>query len=101
MLNDLQKYYYESWLKIDAFKQKLWKEIIVDNLQRGRNEGLYSTEFDKGIIAQMRLQQLASIHQSAMQFLTLHEALYQVTIHYLKGIATPKGLDLIEKLKIK
>jgi AcrR family transcriptional regulator len=98
MLMDLQKYYYQSWLRVDAFKQKMWQEIIEENLKRGRAEGLYSDEFDKGIIAGMRLQQLAFMHQTALYNLSLHETLMQVTIHYLKGIATSKGLTLIKKI---
>lgn len=98
MLLDLEKYYYDSWLRIDVFRQRTWRDIIADNLQRGRAEKLYNDEFDKGIIAVMRLQQLALMHQTAMQNLALHETLLQVTIHYLKGIATPKGLQRIKEI---
>lgn len=98
MLLDLEKYYYESWRHIDTFRQKVWRDIITDNLQRGRSEKLYNDEFDKGIIATMRLQQLAFMHQTAMQNLALHETLLQVTIHYLKGIATAQGLDRIKEI---
>lgn len=98
MLLDLEKYYYDSWLRIDTFRQKIWRDIITENLQRGRSEKLYNDEFDKGIIATMRLQQLAFMHQTAMQNLALHETLLQVTIHYLKGIATPKGLARIKEI---
>ncbi|MBL7713541.1 MAG: TetR/AcrR family transcriptional regulator [Chitinophagaceae bacterium] len=98
MLLDLEKYYYDSWLRIDTFRQKIWRDIITENLQRGRAEKLYNDEFDKGIIATMRLQQLAFMHQTAMQNLALHETLLQVSIHYLKGIATARGLDRIREM---
>jgi len=96
MLSDLQKYYYNSWIKVDAFKQEMWKGFILSNLKRGREEGLYSDEFDSSIIAQMRLQQLAFIHQIAQYNRSLHKTLVEITMHYLKGMASSKGLQLLK-----
>lgn len=99
MLEELQRYYHEVWLKTEVFKNELMKQFIRNNVLRGRYEELYHDAFDIAIIAKMRLWQMTIIYEHALQEDRLHEIIYQTTLHYLTGIATLQGLQLIKEIQ--
>ncbi len=96
MLVDLEKYHFEIWRKVDAFRQQVILDFIRVNLQRGVHEGFFSDEMDLDVIASMRLQQLIQLHNlSAANPSNMEYVLFEVTHHYLSGMATEKGREEI------
>ncbi|GEP95062.1 TetR/AcrR family transcriptional regulator [Chitinophaga cymbidii] len=100
LLFELEKYHPTAWKKITDFKQQFITQTIKDNLERGIREGLYRSNIRIHIIAHMRLMQLDSafnpLHFPATEF-DIHEVMYEVTEHYIHGIATPEGHRLAEQ----
>ncbi|RAJ01551.1 TetR family transcriptional regulator [Chitinophaga skermanii] len=97
---EIEKYFPSAWKMISDFKNHYLTNNITSNLKRGMQEGLYRGDLDIGIMTHMRLLQLDSAfnpqHFPAVAF-DLHDVLYQVTEHYIHGIATLKGHKLVNK----
>jgi AcrR family transcriptional regulator len=96
MFNDLEKYYHQIWRKLESYREETGLELISTNIQRGIREGLFTDKYDIGILSTMRLNQLDMIHRQADK-INLHTTLHQTTEHYLRGLATDKGIKEINK----
>lgn len=100
LLHELEKYHPSAWKTIADFKSNYVITMIRNNLERGIKEGLYRSNINLRIMSYMRLMQLdAAFHPEtypATEF-DLHEVMYQVTEHYIRGIATPEGQRLTDK----
>jgi len=100
LVSEVYKYHFTTWKKIDMFRDSVVLDFIKSNLQRGQEQGYYHNCFDNKIIAQMRLRELNSLHGSYEDIsdrFRLHEVLTQVSFHYLAGIVTPKGAQILKK----
>lgn len=99
LLFELEKYHASAWKGIQEFKEQYVKKGITENLERGIREGLFRSNMNINIIAHMRMMQIEAafnpLHFPVQQF-DLHEVMYQVTEHYIHGIATPEGHRRIE-----
>lgn len=100
LLHELEKYHPSAWKTIADFKKNYVTKVIKDNLERGIKEGLFRSNINIHIMSHMRLKQLdaafSSIEYPATEF-DLHEVMYQVTEHYIRGIATPEGNRLTDQ----
>ena len=99
MLLELEKYHYEIWRKVEAFRQQVVLDFNRANLQRGLEEGLFRGDIDLDIMATMRLQQLIQLNaMSGTDPSNVPHVLQQLTNHYLSGVATTRGHNQIKKL---
>jgi len=100
LLHELEKYHPTAWKTIADFKKDYVTKAISDNLDRGIREGLYRSDISIHIMSHMRLMQLdaafSPVSYPAAEF-DLHEVMYQVTEHYIRGIATPEGARRLEE----
>ncbi len=98
---DLQKYHQEAWLKFIAFKEKEIGKKILENLERGKQEGLYRAEINNEIIARMRLDQVDVVFTQNGHYDTnknsLSSIMVEITRHFLFGICNNEGIKLIHK----
>lgn len=97
---DLQKYYPKSFEIIEEYKRRIFYNEIQKNLVRGQKEGYFRQEINVDVMSQYRLE---------TAFLVFHGMLFQpgkfqlaevnreIFEHYMYGIATKKGHDLIKK----
>lgn len=104
LLFELEKYHTSAWKIIEDFKNTYVINSIRSNLQMGIEEGLFRNSIKIEIVARLRLLQLEAAYNPrqfpAGQF-ELHEVLRQVAIHFVYGVATLKGHQLLnEYLKI-
>ncbi len=101
-LYELKKYHYNSFEKFVNFKDKFLFEIIKNNLQRGIDEGLYRSEINISIIASVRIENMMMLFNEDFLHANKYSILeieIEMLMHFLNGIASPKGLKLIEKYK--
>lgn len=100
---DLQKYHPKAWLAFRAFKEKNLGKCILQNLERGINEGFYRSEIKTDILAQMRLEQVDLLFSQHNHYTTntysLVQVMIEITEHFLYGICNPKGLEKIKYYK--
>lgn len=99
-LFELKKYHFDAYQKFEKFKNEFLFNIIKSNLERGIAEGLYRSDLDTEIITAVRLETMTMIFDERFTIVQKHKVLYveeQMLFHFLYGIATPKGVKLIEK----
>ncbi|MDB5119023.1 MAG: transcriptional regulator, TetR family [Sphingobacteriales bacterium] len=100
---ELEKYFPEVDCQVKGHTNIQVLDGIIENLQRGVNEGLYRPDLNIKIISQIRLNQLTGAFngQSFKAYgFNIADILHQLTEIYLYGIATEKGRQLMnEQLK--
>lgn len=99
---DLQKYHPVVWRQFKEFKETFLFQIIVKNLEKGIQEGLYRHKINIEILAKLRIEET----QMAFNPLIFQKEKYKISEiqielldHYLHGITTLKGHKLINKYR--
>lgn len=99
---DLQKYYPKAWEKFVEFKGKFILTIIEKNLQKGIKQGVFRKNINIKILSKLRVEEVEMALNPAV-FPPEKYNLAQVQIalldHFLHGIATLNGHELINKYK--
>lgn len=102
MLFELRKYHPKAWEFFNDCKEGEMKEHIIKTMQKGIKEGVFRANIDVEILARMRLElvQLAldpKIFPSPQfNFVEVNLQLFE---HFIYGIITLKGLNLLNQYK--
>jgi TetR/AcrR family transcriptional regulator, cholesterol catabolism regulator len=97
---DLHKYHPNVYVKFNAYKYEFLYNVIKNNLQRGIAEELYRAEINVEIMTRFRIE------SSMLAFNTevfpqskkdLAGVEREILEHFLYGLATSKGIKLIQK----
>ena len=104
IMHDLERHHPKTFLKLRQHKSEFIYDIIRENIIRGQQEGLYRKEANAAILAYMRLESVfLTITRQQELFSKKHFSpsmvLQEITDHFLYGLATVKGIQLIEKYK--
>ena len=73
---------------------------ILLNLKKGKTEGLYRAEMNEEIIAKLYMSRSEIIHNSdlyTVEELTSVKIYGELLIYHVRGIATEKGIEVLEK----
>ena len=100
LIFDIQKYYRDVWLLCEEFNQQEVFTVIKENIERGIKEGIYREEFHSEIIAKLYVGKTNLVIDEDIFPLKEYnkENLFKEHIQYhIRGIATSKGLKLLEK----
>lgn len=100
LIHDMQKYHPKAFLKFQQHKNEYLFNVIRKNLERGIREGLYRGEINLDIIARFRVESIMmpfnpDFHSRVKYNLVQIEE--EMIIHFLFGLASPKGYKLIIK----
>ena len=100
LLHDLQKYHHKVFARYEQFKKDFLYKLICANIERGKAEEIYRLNIETEIIASHEIA-VMDINYSTFPgskrkwpFAIIGE---QLMLQYLHGLATGKGLKLIEK----
>jgi AcrR family transcriptional regulator len=100
---DLIKYYPKIHKDISDKKSKMVYEMMLKNLKKGIQEGLYYDDIDIELIAKQRvILQVQTIENSIVsykQFVTAY-AMKHMFIYHLRAICNPEGIKVLNN-KIK
>jgi AcrR family transcriptional regulator len=102
LMYDLERYHPAAFKKLRGHKNKFFYDVVKDNLERGKKEGLYREEIKTEIIAQFRLASTFLVFDGNVfprDKYTILQLMEEVTDNYLHGIVSVKGQKLIEKYK--
>jgi hypothetical protein len=102
LLHDLQKYFPAISKKFMDFKDRYFYEVISNNLKRGIKEGLYRKEINIDVLTKFRLESVfISFNQEVFPSNKYNLAIVtrEILEHFLYGIVTEKGHELILKYK--
>lgn len=102
MFIDMQRYHGDAWLVFRKFKEETMYRQVMKNIEKGREQGLYRSDFNAKIVARLRLEEIElgmnPIAYPADKF-SQHDVQIQLLDHYLHGICTVKGHKLLNKYK--
>lgn len=97
---DLQKYYPKAWRVFMDFKNEYMYKCIVDNIERGKAEGLYRDDVKTEMVSLLYLNLINGVFDSNSPFhnkFPFSDLHHEMVIYHLRGIANEKGLKLIGK----
>lgn len=104
VLHDMEKFHYDSYQRINRHKQDFLLKIISSNIERGIREGLYRVEVNVDVLSKVRLESLMlpfNIELFPPKKYNLAEVSRVIIEHFVFGLATSKGMTLIEKYRIE
>lgn len=97
---DLQKYYPELWQSFQDHQDTQIYQQVKENVERGITEGLYRDDLDADIIAKLYVSKTMCVIDEDMFPTTQYDKVRlfkQYFYYHIRGIATLKGLKLLEK----
>lgn len=101
IVSDLQKFYPESWQLIEQHKQGFVYNIMLNNHQRGKEEGLYRKNIQEDIITRMFIGFTNSILNPQGLLKTgipIAQLYLEHLIYHLYSICSEKGRQHLEQL---
>lgn len=104
VLFDLQKYHHRSYQKFMKYKNTFLLEIINKNLIKGVKEGLYRKDIKIDILSRFRLESMMlsfNMETFPPEKYNILEVTLEIIEHFLYGLATEKGYQLIVQYKKK
>lgn len=93
---DLKKYYpsiYNEWV---AYKRERLFDLIMRNLHKGINEGLYRQDMDSHIISKLHMARVEMLHASGIieeDELSTARFIDEIFRYHIHGICNDKGLE--------
>ena len=102
MLYDLEKYHPEAFRNFLKYKNSFMKKTLENNLRIGIQEELFREDINIEILTRYRLETMFMVlnqdvfPSNRFKFDEVHRALME---HFLYGIASLKGMKLINKYK--
>jgi AcrR family transcriptional regulator len=96
---DLKKYYPDLYKNVRRVRRDHILKFIMDNLIKGKNEGLYRKNLDVDILSKLSLSYIDSMFEN--EIITITEFLdpkffMEYFIYHLRGIVNDKGLKILE-----
>jgi TetR/AcrR family transcriptional regulator, cholesterol catabolism regulator len=101
--HDLRKYYPHHYQKTVKTRRERMYSYVLSNLRKGKEEGLYRKDMDEEIIAKLYLSRSENIHFNELftiEEFTSVKLFTELLVYHVRGIATEKGIIVLEK-KIK
>lgn len=98
---DLKKYYPQLFQQVLQTKRNRIYSIGKNNIDKGKQEGLYRNDVNGDIIAKMNLLRYESSMDSCIfsgEELLSQDFFMEMFIFFVRGIGTPKGIEIMEKL---
>jgi len=102
VMYELEKYHPVTYLLIEEFKEKCVSDMIIKNLAKGIEMGLYRGDIDVNVLAKLRVQEIQMGFNSTLfpsSKYTVQQVQLELLNHFIYGICTLKGHKLINKYK--
>lgn len=104
VLYDLEKFHFKAYQRFRAHQDSYLKGIVHENLEWGIRDGIYRPDIHVDIMAKFRMESMMLPFNMALfppGRYNLAETTNILLEHFLYGVATPKGYELIEQYKAK
>ncbi|WP_040396649.1 TetR/AcrR family transcriptional regulator [Cesiribacter andamanensis] len=101
-LMDLQRHYPDGWKIFVDYKTRVFHQSLVRTLARGIQEGYFREDINPEIIAILRIEQVQLCFEDRVfprNRFDMTDVQLQVFRHFVEGIMTQKGRDLLETYK--
>jgi len=104
IVGELQKYFPEAFKRIHDHKMKYMYGIVINNLSRGVQQGVYRKDIDPEILVTYRLETSLIPFDTNVFPLSkydLGKVNHQIMEHFIYGLMSPEGLRLMEQYKLE
>ena len=104
ILFDLEKYHPEVFKKFHEYKYSFLYDLIRKNLEWGIQDGIYREDINLDILTRFRIESAMmpfnpqTFPDNKKNFMLIQRVIIE---HFLYGVASAKGIKLIEKYKHK
>lgn len=102
VMYDLHKFHFHSFQKFQEIKTQFLFNVTRDNMERGMKEGLYRADLNVDVLSKFRLETMMipfNIEQFPSAKYNLLDVTRVILEHWIYGIVTPKGFELIHQYK--
>ncbi len=103
IVSDLLKFYPSAWQLFTDYKMTFIYNIILNNMKRGIEEGLYRSDINPDILTKVYIARMDLIIDQKLFPFSKYDfvSVYRETLKYhLHGLASAKGEAYLEKKKI-
>jgi TetR/AcrR family transcriptional regulator, cholesterol catabolism regulator len=100
VMYDLKKYYHDLWTHFEANMNDNVYNSTLQNLERGKKEGLYRTEVDSDMIAKLYVSKMMCFVDEEMFPAKNYDKVKlftQYLVYHIRGVATNKGLKKLDE----
>ncbi|HHL58095.1 MAG: hypothetical protein DRI88_04910 [Bacteroidetes bacterium] len=100
VIYDLKKYYPEIYEKVTIRKRKYIYDSVLQNLKRGKTEGLYRAEINEELIARLNLMRIEAIMTTGIftsEDIMTPGFFKEVFTYHIYGIVNTKGRNYLEQ----
>lgn len=97
---DLRKYYPTVHTKMVAVRRSRITEFMMQNIEKGKIEGLFRKELDASIMAKLYILRIEGIMDGdilTLQEFTSPKWIKEHMAYHVRGISTPKGIEYFEQ----
>ena len=97
---DLEKYHPEAFRNMLANKRKEIFECMTDNMSRGIKDGLYRDDLNIPMIATIYIARFDVVFDGVLfppDKFSMNDLHWEIFRYHVRGIASKKGLDYLEK----
>jgi TetR/AcrR family transcriptional regulator, cholesterol catabolism regulator len=97
---DLKKYYPDLYRKYHEERHQKMYEKVLDNMKRGKEQGIYRAEMNEEIIAKltvMRTEFISGNETYNLSEITSQQFFTEIMIYHIRGIANEAGLKILEE----
>ncbi|TXC85160.1 TetR/AcrR family transcriptional regulator [Luteibaculum oceani] len=99
---ELEKYYPDAFKLIEDHREHFVKKLIVKNLNRGMEEGIYRDDLDADLIASLYIASTNHLLEHGLLLGSLTDnPLKQLFNYHLRGCCTQKGIEILKQNKPK
>ena len=96
----LQKYYPKIFNTLKSKQFEVMQTCVVDNLNKGINQGLYRDSINVEFIARIYFNSMIAIKDKdlfPLKKFSMNMLMSNYLEYHLRGICTPKGLDILNQ----
>jgi AcrR family transcriptional regulator len=98
---DLRKYYPDLYQNLFKSRRAKMLSMLVQNLEKGKTEGLYRLELNSLLIAKRYISRIENLHNTedliSSQEIHSPEVFRELFIYHIRGISNAKGIAYLEK----
>jgi len=97
---DLEKYYPDIFRDLMVARRKIMYESMLENIRKGKNEGLYRNELDEEIIAKLHLLRIENLQENEIfseEEIRSTKFFREMFVYHIRGLATDKGIRVLNE----
>ncbi len=96
----LKKYYPRTYNEVFQGRKQLIHKMIAENTENGMRDGLYRDDLKSDIVTHLYCSKVDTLPDEEEELINKYDMkpiMRQALLYHIRGIASPKGLDYLEK----